>query len=58
MAPVPAHRCPYCASDDVERVHRRGGMVDRLVRVVGLRLYHCRQCERRFYDVPSQQKAS
>ena len=58
MVFVHEHRCPYCSSDDVERTHRQSGVFDRLVRVFGLRLYRCRECDQRFYDLPSRQKAS
>jgi DNA-directed RNA polymerase subunit RPC12/RpoP len=54
---TPPHKCPYCSSDDIERVRRHGRVIDRLTGVFGLRLYHCLHCNRRFYDVPSK-KAS
>ena len=51
MAPVPAHTCPQCTSDDVKRV-RRDRALDRLVSLLGWRAYGCRACGRRFYDRP------
>ena len=53
---TPAHRCPHCASDDIERVHGRSW--DWIPRAFGFRVYHCRQCGRRFYNRPSQREAS
>lgn len=45
------HACPQCGSREIERVPRRG-VLDRLVRLVGRRVYLCRACRCRFYDRP------
>jgi hypothetical protein len=43
-----APRCPVCGWIDVRRSMSRG-IVDRLVRIVGLVPYRCRSCGLRFY---------
>jgi predicted Zn-ribbon and HTH transcriptional regulator len=56
MVEVPAHRCPQCASDDVERV-RRDRTLDRLASLLGWRVYRCITCGTRFYDRPVHRRA-
>ena len=56
MVEVPAHSCPRCGSDDVERV-RRGRTLDRLASLVGWRVYRCIVCGTRFYDRPLRRRA-
>jgi hypothetical protein len=53
----PRHICPKCDSDSIERVPPRRTL-DRLTRLFGWRVYHCRKCGARFYDHPAERKAS
>jgi hypothetical protein len=48
---APAHRCPRCRSSSVQRVQPRllGGLI---LRVLGLRRYHCQPCRHSFFDKP------
>ena len=48
-------RCPVCGWMDVRRSMPRG-VLDRVVRIVGLVPYRCRSCGQRFYR--PQQDAS
>jgi uncharacterized Zn finger protein len=56
MAEIPAHSCPQCESDDVERV-RRDRILDRLASFLGWRVYRCITCGTRFYDRPVRRRA-
>jgi hypothetical protein len=47
------HLCPRCFSDDIERL-RAHGIVDRMARILGWRVYRCLECGHRFYDRPLQ----
>jgi hypothetical protein len=51
------HICPACFSSDVDRVPRRR-VLDSMARLLGWRVYRCRDCGTRFYDRPLQHKAS
>jgi hypothetical protein len=41
--------CPYCRSDYVGRSHRRGPVERYLLRVIGVGVYRCENCDGRFY---------
>lgn len=43
-----APRCPDCGWTDIRRSMPHG-VIDRLVRIVGLVPYRCRSCGQRFY---------
>jgi hypothetical protein len=45
------HTCPICSAGDIERVPR-DGVVDHVARLLGWRVYRCRECRSRFYDRP------
>jgi hypothetical protein len=45
------HTCPICLSDHIERTPRHG-ILDHLARLLRWRVYRCRDCETRFYDLP------
>jgi hypothetical protein len=47
------HICPRCFSLHVVRVQRRGAL-DRLMRLLGRRVYTCIDCGARFYDRPTK----
>jgi hypothetical protein len=52
------HICPTCFSDAIERVPKHH-VLDRMARLLGWRVYRCRECGSRFYDRPvPRQKAS
>ena len=53
----PQHVCPRCRSDEIARVPRNR-VVERMAGLLGWRVYICRECRYRFYDRPSQRKAS
>jgi predicted nucleic-acid-binding Zn-ribbon protein len=53
----PQHICPKCRSDEIARVPRNR-VVERMAGLLGWRVYICRECRYRFYDRPSQRKAS
>lgn len=46
------HTCPICLSHHVERT-RRHGVPDHLARLLRWRVYACRDCRARFYDLRS-----
>ena len=50
--PRPAHFCPECGSEEIDRV-RRDGVRDHLARLLGWHVYRCRECGCEFYDRPS-----
>jgi hypothetical protein len=43
------HLCSRCWSDEIARV-RPHGIIDRLARFLGWRVYRCLECDHRFYD--------
>ena len=51
------HACPKCRGHDIERVPKKR-VLDRMARVLGLRVYRCRDCGTRFYDRPAERQAS
>lgn len=46
-------RCPVCGWTDVRRSMPHG-ILDRVVRIVGLVPYRCRSCGQRFYRLPHE----
>jgi hypothetical protein len=48
-----APRCPVCGWTDVRRSMPHG-LLDRVVRIVGLVPYRCRSCSHRFYRPPHE----
>lgn len=45
------HMCPYCSSYAVDRIPG-DHILDYIARLLGRRLYRCRNCAGRFYDRP------
>jgi predicted RNA-binding Zn-ribbon protein involved in translation (DUF1610 family) len=43
------HLCPYCKSTEIARSHRRGPLEKYLLNLIGVRVYRCDDCARRFY---------